>query len=233
MQCILLAVESWCSYLQHGHQLRLGYAHPVAVVAVHDVDDRVSVWVITSPVGPVDRREDERSIKERVVSVKMWCENRLTEQNWITLMITWSCTISQMNLICLFIPRLLGADRANSCLELISCSTLINFLSFTHSPGSCNLLLPPPTWYWSALPDPTPGTSGSCMWLSRRWSRWLWGEKVSKCSEDTEHEPDSNHHVVKTFPIQYITPYTYFEEDVIKNDAEMRLDILEFKHTIY
>lgn len=51
------SVENEAPYLQHGHQLRLWDAHPVAVTAVNDVDDCVSVWVITSPVGPVKHKK--------------------------------------------------------------------------------------------------------------------------------------------------------------------------------
>lgn len=51
-------VEDEPAYLQHGHQLRLWDAHPVAVAAVNHVDDRICVGVVTPPVGPVEQREE-------------------------------------------------------------------------------------------------------------------------------------------------------------------------------
>lgn len=46
-------------YLQHGHQLGLWDAHPVAVAAVDDVYDRIRVWVVASPVGPIEQSDDK------------------------------------------------------------------------------------------------------------------------------------------------------------------------------
>lgn len=46
--------------LQHGHQFWLWDAHPVAVAAVDDVYDRICVWVIAPPVGPVEQNDDFR-----------------------------------------------------------------------------------------------------------------------------------------------------------------------------
>jgi len=79
-------------YLQHGHQFRLGDAHPVTVTAVHHVDDCVCVGVVTPPIrsGDKDRvviiwvsflatRRRERllgqnAVCRRCVTLRIWAD---------------------------------------------------------------------------------------------------------------------------------------------------------------
>lgn len=44
------------------------------------------------------------------------------------------------------------------------------------------------TWYWSGLPNPTPGISGSCMWLFQHWSQLLCRRLFHEYIEHREHE---------------------------------------------
>lgn len=54
----LIFTQSTSPYLQHGHQLGLWDAHPVAIAAVDNVYDGICVWVIAPPVGPVEQNHD-------------------------------------------------------------------------------------------------------------------------------------------------------------------------------